>query len=252
MMEITGLTYQSKISSIVDYDFQCTGAVRAGLIVALLFSVLNEYFGFDRKLADLIYLAGNHSWALQKNYWLQKIIHNAGRNVSIFLELTVLTLYFGSFYFRKIKKFRQVLLYLFLSVLVSTSLISIGKHTLSLSCPWEFSIYGGQLNYLSRISQLWVANGEGCFPAGHSSAGYSWICLFFAGIYLKNRWSWFGLVIPLIVGFVFGFAQQLRGAHFLSDDIWTLTICWITAVLLYRKLLVSDLKNINHNPLITH
>jgi membrane-associated PAP2 superfamily phosphatase len=251
-MEVTGLAYQSKSSPIDTYDYQYNGAIRAGLVAALLFSVLNDYFGFDRKLADLIYLAGNHSWVLQKNYWLQKIIHNGGRNVSIFLEITVLALYLSSFSFGQFEKFRKVFLYLFLSALVSTSMVSIGKHSLNLSCPWEFSIYGGQLEYLSRISQLWVANGEGCFPAGHSSAGYSWICFFFAGIYLKSRWRWYGLFIPLIVGLVFGFAQQLRGAHFLSDDIWTLSICWITAVLLYRKILVSGVKNINHNLSINH
>ncbi len=243
-MEISELTYQSKVSLAAESDYQYFGTVKAVVVGALLFSALNEYFGFDRKLADWIYLMGSHSWAFQKNYWLQVIIHNGGRNASIFLELIVLALYLISFSSHKVKRFRNIFLYLFLSVLISTSLVSIGKHSLNLSCPWEFSIYGGKLDYLSRFSQLWIANGEGCFPAGHSSAGYSWVCLFFAGVYAKSRWRWYGLLIPLLVGLVFGFAQQLRGAHFLSDDIWTLTICWITATLLYRKILVSDVKKI--------
>lgn len=247
-MEISGLSYQSKVSPMVKPGYQYVGAVRVWILAALFFSFVNEYFSFDRKLADLIYLTGSHSWALQKNYWLQQVIHNGGRNVSIFMEVLVLSLYLGSFAFNYFRHFRKIFLYLFLSVLISTSLVGIFKHYLRLSCPWEFSIYGGQLEYLSRISQLWVANGAGCFPAGHSSAGYSWICLFFVGGYLKSNWRWYGLFIPLFAGLVFGFAQQLRGAHFLSDDIWTLTICGITAVLLYRKMLIVDAKI---NPFIT-
>jgi membrane-associated PAP2 superfamily phosphatase len=245
-MNILGLTYQSKTTAL-DFDYRYTGAVRIGLFAALVFSILNEQFGFDRKLADLIYSAGDYSWALQKNYWLQKIIHKEGRNLSVFLEICVLAFYLSSLFLNKFIKYRKVFLYVFVSVIASTSLVSIAKHSLSLSCPWEFSIYGGQLDYLSRISQLWVANGEGCFPAGHSSAGYAWICLFFAGTYLKSVWRWYGLLIPLAVGLVFGFAQQLRGAHFLSDDIWTLAICWATSVLLYRSILLPDTKKTNHN-----
>jgi len=35
---------------------------------------------------------------------------------------------------------------------------------------------------------------------------------------------------------VFGVSQQLRGAHFASHDVWTLTICWIVALLLHRAM----------------
>ncbi len=31
---------------------------------------------------------------------------------------------------------------------------------------------------------------------------------------------------------LFGFAQQMRGAHFLSHDVATLAVCWTVAVLL--------------------
>jgi membrane-associated PAP2 superfamily phosphatase len=35
------------------------------------------------------------------------------------------------------------------------------------------------------------------------------------------------------LGLLFGFSQQLRGAHFLSHDLWTLAICWGTALGLF-------------------
>jgi len=42
-----------------------------------------------------------------------------------------------------------------------------------------------------------------------------------------------GLVFGLLLGVVFGMAQELRGAHFLSHDLWSLAVAWTCASLLY-------------------
>ena len=76
-----------------------------------------------------------------------------------------------------------------------------------------------------------------CFPAGHASAGYAWVALYFFFLARRPAWRWRGLAIGLIAGAVFGIAQQLRGAHFFSHDLWTLMICWSTALLLYVGML---------------
>ena len=34
---------------------------------------------------------------------------------------------------------------------------------------------------------------------------------------------------------LFGFSQQLRGAHFLSHDVWSAAICWLTALGVYAS-----------------
>ncbi|MBJ7575165.1 hypothetical protein JHB91_08225 [Luteimonas sp. MC1828] len=39
-----------------------------------------------------------------------------------------------------------------------------------------------------------------------------------------------GLAIGVAIGLVFGIDQQLRGAHFLSHDLWSLALCWAVAV----------------------
>src|SRR3546814_7721096 len=65
-----------------------------------------------------------------------------------------------------------------------------------------------------------------CFPAGHASAGYAWVALFFFFGGTRPQWRWKGLVAGLCAGLVFGVSQQLRGAHFASHDAWTLMVCW--------------------------
>ena len=43
------------------------------------------------------------------------------------------------------------------------------------------------------------------------------------------------LLIPgLVIGISFGLAQQLRGAHFLSHDVWSAAICWFGALFLLK------------------
>jgi membrane-associated PAP2 superfamily phosphatase len=37
-------------------------------------------------------------------------------------------------------------------------------------------------------------------------------------------------------GMVFGLSQQLRGAHFLSHDLWTAALCWLVAVAVHAAL----------------
>jgi hypothetical protein len=46
------------------------------------------------------------------------------------------------------------------------------------------------------------------------------------------RWQWWALASVLLLGLVFGIGQQLRGAHFVSHDVWTLGLCWFIATTL--------------------
>jgi membrane-associated PAP2 superfamily phosphatase len=63
------------------------------------------------------------------------------------------------------------------------------------------------------------------------------------------------LAIVLIVGFVFGFSQQLRGAHFLSHDIYSLLVCLFANMVVYslafrykpRKIMIQTQSRYMHN-----
>lgn len=100
--------------------------------------------------------------------------------------------------------------------------------------PWDLLRYGGRQPFIG----LFTLRPEGmpaqaCFPAGHASAGYAWLCLYFFALLWRPSWRWTGLWIGLGTGLVFGISQQLRGAHFLSHDIATALICWLLSLGLY-------------------
>jgi membrane-associated PAP2 superfamily phosphatase len=45
--------------------------------------------------------------------------------------------------------------------------------------------------------------------------------------------SWCALVFAILVGAVFSFGKEARGAHFLSHDLWSASIVWFVELALY-------------------
>ena len=72
-----------------------------------------------------------------------------------------------------------------------------------------------------------------CFPGGHSSAGYAWVALYFFAWVVRPQLRGRLLATALLAGAIFGAGQQLRGAHFLSHDLWSLGISWLVAATLF-------------------
>src|SRR5690606_12799694 len=90
--------------------------------------------------------------------------------------------------------------------------------------------YGGLRPFIGLFQTRPLLLGHAaCFPAGHAGSGYAWVALFFFMREVRPQWRWPALLIALALGAVFGVAQQLRGAHFLSHDLWSLAISWTVA-----------------------
>lgn len=194
-----------------------------------------ELTHFDLTLGQLIYHAEGDSWALKNHWLLEQVLHSGARNLMVLLLVALLVTWGFSFAVVKLKPYRQGMGYLLLSAGMSAALVSIGKHTTGVNCPWDLTLLGGTLNYTPIFASRPSTISAGlCFPAGHASAGYAWIGLYFIARQhapAKRGWT-LGLV--LLLGLTFGITQQLRGAHFVSHDLWTLAICWFTALVCYR------------------
>ena len=205
--------------------------------ILLLISLLIELTQFDSSLADFIYQwEGNH-WRLKDEWVTATLVHKGGKYLSITMLLVVLTILTMSYFFKALASWKPALLYLLTSTLLGALVISLGKSISNISCPWDFSRYGGGLDYLSLMEQLWVRNGSQCFPAGHASAGFAWLSLYFVGRHTNAPWRWAALAFALLLGCVFGISQQLRGAHFLSHDIWSFGVCWMVSFICYEVML---------------
>jgi len=103
-----------------------------------------------------------------------------------------------------------------------------------MDCPWDLLRYGGHQPYIGLFSHRPADMPmTACFPAGHASAGYAWLSLYFFALLWRPAWRWTGLALGLGSGLLFGISQQLRGAHFLSHDLATALLCWLLSLGLY-------------------
>nr|WP_082708475.1 phosphatase PAP2 family protein [Marinobacterium profundum] len=212
------------------------------LVLFLLGVALLEIWELDLKLGDLLYRLEGQQWALREHWITAGIIHNGGRLLSFGL-LFITLLGWGLSWIRpSLRHWRPGLSYLISAVLCSVLLVNIAKRLTGLDCPWSLQRYGADRIYHSLFSlDPATASGGSCFPAGHASAGYAWVALYFLALHHfsdssapSRCYRHLALLPGLGLGLIFGISQQLRGAHFISHDLWTLAICWFSALILYR------------------
>ncbi|MEH6418694.1 phosphatase PAP2 family protein [Pseudomonas sp. CGJS7] len=207
------------------------------LLALVVLSAVCLGLGGDFWLADRWYaLQGGH-WAWQDAFVTERLIHRFGRDASTAAWLGVFAFWIFARSRASLAAWRRPLAYLLLATLIAVSLVSGLKSLTNMDCPWDLSRYGGANAYFGLFDARPAGLDRGqCFPAGHASAGYSWVALYFFFLWVQPRLRWVGLAIGLGLGALFGFSQQLRGAHFVSHDVWTLAIAWFVALALYLSM----------------
>lgn len=164
------------------------------------------------------WLVYKHDKSLE--FWFHKSIKLAivAFGVGIFL------LSLASFRFSQLKPYRHRLLFLSISMALVSSLVGGAKHFTNTYCPNQTTLYGGDKPYV-KILESYPENFRSrkkgrCFPAGHATAGFGLMALYFILNSRKARIT--GLVFGLTLGWVLGIFQIIRGEHFLSHTIFFL------------------------------
>lgn len=194
----------------------------------------------DQWLADQLYRWQGGRWALKDAWWTSQLIHKGGRDLTRAAALLVVLALLHSRLDNPRRPLGRPLLYLLLAVGLSTGIIALLKHGTHMDCPWDLERYGGQRPFIGLFQARPALPGHAaCFPAGHAGSGYAWVALFFFMRKVDAQWRWPALLLALALGTVFGVGQQLRGAHFLSHDLWSLAISWTVASTLSLAMLES-------------
>lgn len=97
--------------------------------------------------------------------------------------------------------------------------------------PWDLTEFGGDMPYVRIFDPVpdGVPVGH-AFPGGHSSGGFAFLSVYFLLRSRAREYRYYGLVVPVLLGIVFAATQEIRGAHFLSHDLFSLAICWTAAL----------------------
>lgn len=193
-----------------------------------------ELGGVDIIIADKLFQLQGSSWQLKDAWITNDLIHDRGRGLVGLVFMATLLLVAATFAGDRMRIHRRGLLYVLTSALIAVAIVNVMKATTHLDCPWDIDRYGGVKTYASLFMTRPAGPEFGrCFPAEHASGAYCWLGFFFLARHFRPQWRLRALGIIGGLGIVFGAAQQLRGAHFLSHDVWTIYICWMSATLSY-------------------
>jgi membrane-associated PAP2 superfamily phosphatase len=198
--------------------------------VILLVAAWMAAQSFDQAWASWLFHQQGDAWSLKRSFILETALHRGGRLLSQLAWAGVLVATLTHWRSLSSKHWTRPAARLLVAVLASTACVAWLKATTHMDCPWDLVGFGGQRPFVPLFEHRPAELGmPGCFPAAHAAGGYAWVALYFFFLHVSPRWRHVGLAAGLLAGGVFGLAQQLRGAHFLSHDIASLTVCWAVA-----------------------
>ncbi len=222
----------------------------AALPATLLFvlTILLEHSRFDVHLANLFFDFDNRRWTAGESWWANQLLHKTGRDFIALIAIFSLLGFLASWISIHLRPWRRACGYAVLSIVLTTSLVFLGKKYTNVDCPWDLAMYNGSRPYVHIFSDKPDNIDTGrCFPGGHSSGAFSLLFLYFLLRDKNRRLAFAGLGFALLLGSLYSYGQWVRGAHFISHDVWSAFIAWFVALGLYRGLFKGRLWPEQHN-----
>jgi membrane-associated PAP2 superfamily phosphatase len=212
----------------------------AFLVAATLLAVTDIDIAFAR---GLFFDASQHAWRGADSRIANDLLHTGGRWLIRGIVAMSLLVWLGTFA-GIAPTWRRAAGFFALSAVLTVGLTGWLKTVTNVDCPWDLTLFGGQYPYVplfaDRPDDLRYGR---CFPAAHASSGYVLLALYFAFRESSTQLARAGLGAGLIVGLVFGLAQQSRGAHFLSHDVWSAMIAWVVPLTVYAWVFRARLRD---------
>ncbi|MBN8279852.1 MAG: phosphatase PAP2 family protein [Gammaproteobacteria bacterium] len=206
-------------------------------VLFLLMATASATTGLDQAMA--------HAWAVDPlthrfigsgagEWWAKGLIHSWGGALVRIVGVGVVLGWLASFRVPSLRRWRRPAGFLVASVALGLALVGVLKQVTNIDCPRSLAEFGGDRPYVhlfaDRPDSLPRAQ---CFPGGHSSSGFA----FFAGYFLmlgrSRALARRALGLALLIGGVFAFGQEARGAHFLSHDLWSAALVWFSCLAVY-------------------
>ncbi len=207
------------------------------LILAALFWV--NYSDIDLKVQNHLFNFQSKTWLVDKDELVKKIffykLPKILLGITIFGCLASAIIGFKNhnqnFCYKNRHRFFLIFLGLALIPLIAGNI----KKFTNVYCPNQLEIYGGDKPYVKifnhypeGFTQIKKAK---CFPAGHAVTGFALMILFFA---LSGFYAYLSLAGSILLGWIMGFYQMAKGAHFFGDTLVSMLVCFFLAALIAR------------------
>lgn len=202
-------------------------------VLALLSVLAWDYSGLDYPVMQA--LGNAQGFALKTNWWLEEVLHTKARQLAgVVLTSLIWMIWWPRGWFRDLSRLQRI--EMVLGILWGLLCISSLKRISLTSCPWDMQDFGGTAIYVSHWRWGVGDGGDGhCFPGGHASSALAFLALCLPWLthatLAARRRGRVLLAWVLVLGFILGMTQTVRGAHYPSHTLWTGLICWAVAVL---------------------
>jgi len=206
--------------------------IRNTLLLTILFFILFFVFPVGGTI-DMYFIQpwidANGHFPLKNNWFLIEINHKFLKHIIITFYVLVLGTWIYSFKSERLKCYQWQLGYLFWASVLFTAIIGIFKSHSAHDCPWS-------MTEQTTVGYVWnfSATKGHCFPGGHASTGFSLLSGFFVFRKSHQKIAYLFLFLGSTLGFITGWGQMMRGAHFLSHNLWTGWIIFTFNLFLYR------------------
>lgn len=207
-------------------------------IPGAIFLVLAAFFAStsaDVTIAHALYYdAARQGWIGAGSWWTNELLHGQGVWLLRSLVLAAIALCVLSPRIPALSVWRRPAAYFAVASILSVGSIGLLKIVTHVHCPWSLREFGGIEPYIRLFDMRsgYLRPGA-CFPAAHASSGYALMAFHFVFRGCRHRLACAGLVAGILVGLVFGIAQQSRGAHFISHDLWSAFLVWFICLGVY-------------------
>ncbi len=211
-------------------------------LFALFLVFIYPKTGLDQTLIAPYFNVVLHRFMLKHHVFLEQYMHTHLKALITLIAISALLLGLKvsiykttgvSFLTRLQLLYTNAYFFAFIGMVVSTSVVSILKSISIHGCPKDLTMYGGSLPLLDLFARLPSGVKAGhCFPGGHASGGFALMAFYFAFKEIKPKLAKLGLICGLALGFAMGWAQMMRGEHFLSHNLWTAWVVWTTLLML--------------------
>jgi membrane-associated PAP2 superfamily phosphatase len=209
--------------------------LQAPLALFVVLAALFATTSLDVTIARTLFFDGEHARWLGAGSWMvNELLHTGGRWAIRALLALALAFWTATWVERDWRALRRPAAYFTISALLSIGVVGLLKSLTNVDCPWDLTAFGGRFPYVELFADRPDALRLGrCFPAAHASSGYALLALYFTFRERCARLARLGLVVAALTGLTFGLAQQARGAHFVSHDLWSAFVVWLVTLSIY-------------------
>lgn len=209
------------------------------LLAVLLLAWMFDLTQLDWRVSNWFFDPVAMRFPLRDNPFLEIGLHHIVKYVVVTFAIAMAALTMASFLKPQWRRYRPILIFLVLSLGLSSAAVSELKTLTGHHCPYELAAYGGDMPFFGVFDARPKGVPAGrCWPGGHASTAF---CLF--GLYFALRWTGRRqmanqiLLGILLLGAVLGMGRVAQGAHFVSHNLWSAVICWLLSLGLYELLL---------------